>query len=136
GYAGSMNFIPSDGLPVMPANSTLKAGSGTFSITLKTAGSQTVTATDTVTASITGTSNTVSVSASAATHLVVSGLADPSAPGEAQDVTVTAKDAFDNTADSYTGTIHFTSGDATATLPADYTFTAGDAGSHTFSGGV
>lgn len=33
----------------------------------------------------------------------------------------------------YTGTIHFTSTDSTAQLPADYTFTTTDAGSHTFS---
>ena len=32
----------------------------------------------------------------------------------------------------YTGTVHFTSSDAGATLPADYTFTANDAGTHTF----
>ena len=33
----------------------------------------------------------------------------------------------------YTGTVHFTSSDAQAILPADYTFLASDAGSHVFS---
>jgi uncharacterized repeat protein (TIGR01451 family) len=33
----------------------------------------------------------------------------------------------------YTGTVHFTSSDPLAVLPADYTFVAGDAGAHTFS---
>lgn len=32
----------------------------------------------------------------------------------------------------YTGTVHFTSSDAQAILPADYTFVAADAGTHTF----
>jgi uncharacterized repeat protein (TIGR01451 family) len=32
----------------------------------------------------------------------------------------------------YVGTVHFTSSDALAILPADYTFTAADAGTHTF----
>jgi len=32
--------------------------------------------------------------------------------------------------------IHFTSSDKTAVLPADYTFNAGDAGSHLFVGGI
>ncbi len=41
-----------------------------------------------------------------------------------------------NTATGYTGTIHFTSSDPTATLPADYPFVAGDAGAHTFPNGV
>ena len=47
-------------------------GVGTFSATLKTAGSQTLTATDTVNTSITGASGTITVSAAAATHFVVS----------------------------------------------------------------
>ena len=34
----------------------------------------------------------------------------------------------------YTGTIHFSSSDKTATLPSNYTFTAADKGVHTFSG--
>lgn len=36
------------------------------------------------------------------------------------------------TLNGYTGTVHFTSSDATAVLPADYTFVSGDAGSHSF----
>ena len=39
-----------------------------------------------------------------------------------------------NVATGYTGTIHFTTTDGAPTLPADYTFTGGDAGVHTFSG--
>ena len=36
-------------------------------------------------------------------------------------------------ATGYTGTVHFTSSDAQAGLPANYTFTGGDAGTHVFS---
>ena len=43
-------------------------------------------------------------------------------------VTITAKDAYGNTATSYTGTVHFTSSDSAAVLPGNYTFVAGDAG--------
>ena len=136
GYSGTVHFTSSDGQAVLPANSTLTNGTDTFSDTLKTAGTQTVTATDTITASITGTSASINVNASAATHLLVSGLANPSAPGDSQDVTVKATDAFDNTADGYTGTVQFTSSDGVAILPADYAFTLGDAGSHTFTGAV
>ena len=53
--------------------------------------------------------------------------------GSAFNVTVTAKDAFGNTATVYTGTVHFTSDDGAAVLPANYTFVAGDNGSHQFS---
>ncbi|HEU4417052.1 MAG TPA: hypothetical protein VFT65_19850 [Candidatus Angelobacter sp.] len=38
-----------------------------------------------------------------------------------------------STLSSYTGTVHFSSPDATAVLPADYTFVSADAGSHVFS---
>jgi streptogramin lyase len=48
-------------------------------------------------------------------------------------VTVTALLGNNATATSYRGTVHFTSSDPAATLPADYTFTAADNGAHTFT---
>ena len=56
--------------------------------------------------------------------------------GTARSVTVTAKDALGNTVTGYIGKVHFTSSDAQAILPADYQFTASDAGTHTFTNGV
>jgi probable HAF family extracellular repeat protein len=47
--------------------------------------------------------------------------------------TVTATNGDGTTATGYTGTIHFTCSDPRAVLPADYTFTAADAGVHNFS---
>src|SRR5207245_1165368 len=38
-----------------------------------------------------------------------------------------------NTTTDYTGTVHFTSSDTQAVLPANYAFIAGDAGVHTFN---
>ncbi len=61
-YAGMMHFASTDGHAVLPANSTLANGTGTFSATFNTSGSQTITATDTVTATITGVSNATQVS--------------------------------------------------------------------------
>lgn len=46
--------------------------------------------------------------------------------------TITAKDALGSTVRAYAGTVHFTSGDAGAVLPSDYTFVPGDNGVHTF----
>jgi hypothetical protein len=124
GYAGTVHFTSSDGAATLPADSTLTNGAGTFSATLKTAGNQTITATDTVTASITGTSNTIAVSAAAATHFAVSAPGSATA-GSAFNVTVTAQDQFNNTATSYAGTVHFTSTDGAAVLPANSTLTNG-----------
>src|SRR5207253_3172096 len=87
--------------------------------------------------SITGSSGSIAVSAAAATHFSVSAPANATA-GSVFSVTVTAQDAFNNTVTSYLGTVHFTrtdSGSGSA-VPADYNFTAGDNGSHTFTNGV
>jgi len=46
---------------------------------------------------------------------------------------VTAHDVLNNIATGYRGTVHFTSSDGSAVLPADYTFTATDSGVHIFS---
>jgi len=55
--------------------------------------------------------------------------------GSSFSVIVSAKNGSGATATGYAGTVHFTSTDAHATLPADYTFVPGtDAGSHTFTG--
>ncbi|MGH7135538.1 MAG: hypothetical protein ACREHD_07345, partial [Pirellulales bacterium] len=43
-------------------------------------------------------------------------------------------DAYGNIVTGYVGTIHFTSSDSRAKLPANYTFTAGNNGVHTFTG--
>ena len=60
----------------------------------------------------------------AATNFVVS--APPLATlGSPFNFTVTAKDAFGNTTTGYSGTVHFTSSDAVASLPANSTLTNG-----------
>jgi hypothetical protein len=51
-------------------------------------------------------------------------------------VTVVAVDALGYRALSYQGTVHFTSTDPIAILPADYAFTSADQGAHTFTNGV
>ena len=71
GYSGTVHFTSSDTQAVLPANSTLTNGTGTFSVTLKTAGAQTIAATDTVTATITGASGTITVTAAAPITLQV-----------------------------------------------------------------
>ena len=59
-----------------------------------------------------------------ATHYNVSAPAT-STVGAAFNFTVMALDQFNNTATGYTGTVHFTSSDASATLPADSTLSNG-----------
>ena len=74
------------------------------------------------------------LSVATASSLSVTGATSPTTACSSNAVTVTAKDSGGATATSYRGTVHFTSSDTQATLPADYTFVAGDNGVHTFSG--
>jgi len=124
GYSGTVHITSSDGAALLPADATLTGGTGSLSVTLKTAGSQTVTATDTVTASITGISSAITVGGGAATHLAVTAPATATA-GTAINVTVTAQDAYNNTSSGYAGTVHITSSDTAAALPANATLTNG-----------
>ena len=124
GYTGTVGFTSTDPNALLPASSTLSSGSGTFSVTLQTAGNQTITATDTVTTSIKGASNTIAVSAGPVTHFGVVAPATATA-GDPIDFTVTALDAFGNVNTSYAGTVAFTSSDTAATLPGNSTLTNG-----------
>jgi hypothetical protein len=68
-----------------------------------------------------------------ATTLSVTGFPSPVTAGTSNSFTVTARDANGNVAAGYTGTVKFASTDGQAVLPANYTFVAGDNGTHTFS---
>jgi streptogramin lyase len=138
GYTGTVHFTSTDPQATLPADYTFTAadnGVHTFSgVILRTPGSHSITATDKVTGTITG-SAPVNVVAAAASQFVVStSAANPDVAGTPFGVTVTARDAYGNTATGYVGTVQFASSDPKATLPADYTFTAADQGTHTFSG--
>jgi hypothetical protein len=142
GYTGTVGFSSSDHgantqLPAAYTFTSGDAGTHAFTVVLTTAGAQSVTATDTVTANLTSTAG-VAVSPAAATALQVSGLpGSPVGAGTAFSATVTAVDPYGNVATGYAGTVHFTSsdGNASAVLPANYTFNAADAGVHVFTGG-
>jgi hypothetical protein len=136
GYTGTVTFSSSDPQAVLPANYTFTAadqGTHTFTATLKTAGTQSITATDTASGSVTGSEAGIMIKPAAAAKFL---LRAPSSVtrGVAFSVTLTVQDANGNVATGYTGTVHFSSSDGTATLPANYTFTAADAGVHTFTG--
>jgi len=124
GYAGLIHFTSTDGAAVLPPNASLTNGTGSFVATLSTLGTQTITATDTVTASLTGTSGPIQVVVGLATHFSVTAPANTPA-GSPISVTVTALDQYGDTVTNYAGTVHFTSTDAAATLPANSTLTSG-----------
>jgi len=140
-YTGTVHFTSTDPHAVLPSDYPFKAsdhGTATFNpVALKTVGSgtQTITATDTTTSALTVTTSPITVTPAAPSQLVISAT-PPAVAGTAFPIVVTAKDLSNNTTPSYTGTVHFTSTDGAAQLPADYTFTGGDNGVHTFTPGV
>src|SRR5438094_177877 len=144
-FAGTAHFAGTDSSAgvVLPANSTLASGQGSFSATLIRAGPQTITATDTATATIIGTLG-LTVRAAPASGLALASTATPTA-GRSFSFTVSAQDQFGNTDTAYAGTVHFASSDSSAgvVLPADSTLTNGQgafsatlikAGSQTITG--
>ncbi len=135
GYRGTVHFTSSDGQAGLPADYTFTAadnGVHTFMATLKTAGTQSITATDTVESSNTGTQGGIVVNPAATSRLVVSGFPSPTTAGDIGGVLVTAQDAYGNVTPGYTGTVHLTSSDGQAALQGDHTFTAADAGRYAF----
>src|SRR5207247_3072797 len=104
----------------------------TFTVTLKTAGTQSITVSDTVNGTITGSQVGIEVNPAAASTFQVSGFPSPRQVGAAGSFYVMPQDAFGNSVPAYTGTVHFTSTDSLATLPAPYTFTSADYGFHWF----
>jgi hypothetical protein len=134
GYTGTVHFNSTDPQAVLPVDYQFAAadmGVHTFSVTLKSAGTLTQTVMDTIISSITGTA-TVTVNPATASHFTVTTPATATI-GVAFNVTVTALDPFNNVATSYLGTVHFSSTDNQAALPADYSFVASDNGSHSFT---
>ena len=135
GYLGTVAFTSSDAKAILPANYLMipeDQGVFAFTATLETAGTQSITATDTSTSTITSTESNIVVQAAALNSLVVTGFPASDTAGAAGSLTVTAYDIYGNLATNYTGTVSLTSSDLRAVLPASYPFTAADAGKHTF----
>jgi FG-GAP-like repeat len=134
-YAGTVHFTSSDPQADLPADYTFTAadhGTHTFTVTLKTAGPQGITVTDTAVPDLSGSQTGVVVNPAAASRFDLAGFPSTTTSGDAGSFRVTAYDAYGNQATGYAGTVHFTSSDGQATLPADYTFTASDAGTASF----
>jgi hypothetical protein len=133
-YHGRIHFTSQDPLATLPGDYTFRdgdQGSHTFQIPMRTAGSKRLTVTDTANANATG-GRSIQVDPGSAKSFQVTSQFTGTA-GDPFGFTVTARDEFGNFADGYTGTVHFTSTDRQAGLPADYTFTSADRARHSFT---
>ncbi len=127
-YRGTIDFMSTDAQAVLPADYTFTAadrGGQVFIVTLKTAGSQSITAIDLAQPALTVTGSTT---VTEAPHMVIDLGPTRSAGASGYSYDVWAVDASGDPATGYVGTIHFTSSDPQADLPADYAFTTADHG--------
>jgi large repetitive protein len=131
---GTVTFL--DGATVLGTGSLSSAGISTLSTSSLSSGNHNLTASyggdPNFTASTSASVTFTVQSSSPATHLVASEPASATA-GIAFGVTVTALDTSNNQATSYIDTVTLSSTDAQAGLPAPYTFTASDHGTHVFA---
>ena len=141
GYSGTVVFSSSDRFPAaLPASYTFTAGDAGVHIfvngvTMKTAGSRTLTVADTVNTALVA-SQPLTVQHAPASKLELTGLPNPSIVGTFYGVTVTAKDPYGNRDTEFGDEVRFTSTDTGAALPGNYIFQTADAGIHFFPAAV
>jgi hypothetical protein len=125
-YDGTVALTSTDNNATLPATVTFQNGFATFSATFETAGSETVTATDTTTASIVGSFTTTVAAADVATHYEL--IVPKNVPANVPVIVMAvALDAENHPVQNYTGTVAVTSTDKSATLPGNITFQRGQA---------
>jgi hypothetical protein len=125
GYTGTVHFTSSDPQAVLPADYTFTAadhGTHTFSATLKTAVGQAISVSDAA-AGLTGAESGIAVRPAAVSTLLLGGFPWSVTTGDSGYFSVSAADEYGNVVTDYARTVHFTSSDGQAVLPADYTFT-------------
>lgn len=139
GYTGTVDFSSTDSTAFLPADAAFTAGDGgvrTFSATINEAGDIYITAADTANAAINGNDWTsAEYSASVVTDFVLEVLTDPVVRNDPFQMKVTAVNHLGQKVTSYTGSVQASVQYATI-LPPVYTFTAADAGEHTFTLGT
>ena len=137
----TVGITSSDANAILPANAALVAGTKNFSVTLQTAGSRTVTASDiTDVGTAPGTSSPILVNPAAFTKLQLLVPGESATPGTpngksgtptvictetAFQVTVNGVDAYWNLVSGATDTVRITSSDGAAVLPANAALVAG-----------
>ncbi len=122
-YAGTVVFSSNDSHATLPTIGTVSNGTARFSITLRTAGNEAVTVSDTSASTFTG-SSTISITALGTTHFAVTAPATVMQSASFL-FTVTARDSFNNLASSYSGTVDFSSSDSAAVVPLPTTLVNG-----------
>jgi len=133
GFTDTVQLVGNASGPISYTFTPADQGVHTFTATLDTAGTQTLTFSDTTNPGVTGVQQNIPVQGGPAAKLLLSSPTFVEA-GATFSIEVTALDAFNNIATDYLGTVHFTDSASGATLPANFTFTTADDSQHVFTG--
>ncbi len=128
GYSGTVHFDSNDPQATVPADAMITGGSGMFSATLRSAQDNShfgIGATDTLNPIITGSYGFFRINPGPVSTFKFDTIPATATVGTQFNIAVSARDAFDNITTGYTGSVHFTSTDSQATLPADSPLTNG-----------
>jgi hypothetical protein len=112
-FSDNLHFASAGGSPVDQPFISNTSGSQNAVFTLTKAGTQTITVTDPSRPQVKGATLSVSVTALAASRLILSAKVVPALDGVADTVTLTAEDKFGNPAANYQGTVTLTASGAT-----------------------
>lgn len=136
-YTGVVHFLADANTTAPPDAALLPANQGNVTlsapITLSGTGLHWLSASDSGVPALSSGRTYVTVTPATAASLTATGFPVSVVTEQNVLVTVTVYDASSNVATGYTGTVHLSSSDANANLPADYQFTAADAGTHVFN---
>ena len=124
GYSGTVKLTSTDSAAApLTGNYAFTTGAGqdngthTFTATLKKAGTELITATDTTNGTITSSENNIQV---VPVTLVVSGFPSPTSAGFGEAFTVTADNPNGTVAAGYTGTIVLSTSDTSASFDGSF----------------
>ncbi len=97
GYTGTVKITSTDSSAVLPANAALTSGVGSFGVTLKTAGTQSIIATDTANSAINGSQTGIVVNhAATAVNVAISPSGSSVTSGASKTFSALASDTYGN----------------------------------------
>jgi hypothetical protein len=115
-FSGAVAFSSTDAQAALPPSGSVTNGTGSFAVTLKTAGSRSISA---LTGGASGSQTGITVNAAAAALIAVSLTSASSNACDSATISAIPTDAFGNQVASYSGTVGFTSSDTQSILPGN-----------------
>jgi len=133
-HGGEVQLTSADGTDVLPPKGGFTAGVRSVNLAFTRTGTHVAQVEDPAAAIASAPTSSVAVGPGAPFRVAITQTSQAATAGAVQSFTTALVDFYDNTCTDYAGTLHFAAiGDLSAVLPGDFTFGAGDAGTHDFT---